>query len=74
MDLVLLLRPDSDRMAHLCADYLLTVVRDPSQATQNRVRAASIVIAESRAWQDAELAERLDELEAELAVRELRAG
>lgn len=59
-------------MSLVAAEYLMSVVRDPTQATQNRVRAASVVIAESRAWQDAELAERLDELEAELGLRSLR--
>jgi hypothetical protein len=52
------------------AQYLAVVIQDPSASTQARVRAAGIMLTEARAWMDADLHERLTELERALIAQE----
>lgn len=49
--------------AKVAGQYLAVVVQDPNAPTHARVRAAGIMLTEARAWMDADLHERLTELE-----------
>ena len=56
--------------AKVAGQYLAVVIQDPNTSTQARVRAAGIMLTEARAWMDADLHERLTELEESLLLRE----